>query len=130
MWGEKCLFQFAVLYHSPSSKEGRAGTEASGLLSLLSLYDSGPPDQWTSPPVSWLVLINHETRKQPTDLPIGNLMDPFSQLRFIFPDNPILYQVDKTRARPGSWSHGICSWEADRNECRCLACLPYPFSFS
>lgn len=27
MWGEKCLFQFAVPYHSPSSKEGRAGSQ-------------------------------------------------------------------------------------------------------
>lgn len=35
----------------------------------------------------------------PTDLPTGSLMEAFSQLRFLFPGNSNLNQVNKTLAR-------------------------------
>lgn len=40
----------------------------------------------------------------PVDLPTSNLMEVFSQLRLIFPDNASLGQVDKQTQQPGQWT--------------------------
>ena len=51
--------------------------------------------------------VNHESRRCPTDLPAGNLMEAFSQLRFLSPDDSISCQIDKThqysKVRKGMW---------------------------
>lgn len=57
-----------------------------GLLSLLS-YITRKTHAGTH--------LHQKSRKCPTDLITGNLMDTFSQLRFFFPDNSGLRQADE-----------------------------------
>ena len=49
-----------------------------------------------APIVNWALL--HQSlvkNKSPTDVPTGNLMKEFFQLRFLFPNNSSLYEINK-----------------------------------
>lgn len=60
------------------------------------LYTPGLPT-WGCHSPQWP--INHSSRKFPTDLPTGHLMEAFSQSRVLFPDNSSLCQINKKLTR-------------------------------
>lgn len=73
------------------------GIRLTGLLSSLSNTTQGGPPAQRWPCLQWPGLYQSAMKKMSHTLPIGNLMEPFSHLGVAFPDNCILYQVDKNQ---------------------------------
>jgi hypothetical protein len=48
-------------------------------------------------PLGWVLPYQTLTKKKPSRLPPGNLMERFSQWRFLYPDNSFLCKAVKTK---------------------------------
>ena len=74
---------------------------------FLSTQDHLPRD-WYHSQLTGPSRINHQSRKFPTGLPMGNLLEAGSQFRFI-PDNSSLCQVDNKTKQTSKQSptHGV-----------------------
>lgn len=105
---ERVYFVVKLSGNSPSligsqdrDLEAGIGTETTGIwltgfLSLLSNTTQGHLPRG-NPASSGPGLYQSAMKKMSHTLPTGNLMEPFSPLRVPFPDNCILYQVDKNQ---------------------------------
>lgn len=79
--GKKVFISAYSSAHIPSLREVRVGTEAKTEAKGISAYWIAPPG-WHSPLLAGTTHIHHQSRKCPTELPIGSLDGAMFSIEF------------------------------------------------